>query len=251
MIERKFVAAKVKEFEIQEYVLKTLGKSGISHVRLQPTPLGEKIIVYSSHPGLVIGKAGETIKKLTTTLKKKFELENPQIEISEIQNQNLDAQIVADRISYSLERYGTKNFKGVMHKTITDVMNAGAKGVEIVLSGRQLPSSRAKSWRVLAGYMKKCGDIAISYVLKGMSVANLKSGTIGIKVSIMPADLILPDHIEIKETPAAVQEIKVVEVKVEEKKEEVKEVKEEKKKNEKKSKRTKVAERSGTEEQAK
>ncbi len=248
MIERKFVRQKVKEFEIQEYVLNSLGRSGISHVRLQPTPLGEKIIVYSSHPGLVIGKAGENIKKLTITLKKKFELENPQVEISEVLNPSLDAQIVADKISYSLERYGTKNFKGVMHKTVTEVMSAGAKGVEIVLSGRQLPSSRAKSWRVLAGYMKKCGDIAISYVLKGKSVANLKSGTIGIKISIMPADLILPDYIEIKETNPAVQEIKIEEVKVEEKKEEKKEVK---KKNEKKSKRVKPAEPSGAEEQAK
>lgn len=239
MIERKFVAQKVKEYEIQEFVMESLGKSGISYIKLQPTPLGEKIIVYSSHPGLVIGKAGENIKKLTATLKKKFELENPQIEISEIQNPDIDAKIVADKIAFYLERYGTKNFKGIMHKAITDIMGAGARGVEVVLSGK-LPSIRAKTWRVLEGYMKKCGDIAISQVDIGKSVANLKSGTIGITIKIMPADLVLPDHIEIKDI--------VVQPVVEEAK---KEEKVEEKKNEKKSKRTKSAKRERTEKQAK
>lgn len=246
MIERKFVAQKVKEYRIQEYVISSLGKSGISHIKLQPTPLGEKIIVYSSHPGLVIGKAGENIKKLTATLKKKFELENPQIEISEIENPDLDAQIVADKIAFLLERYGTKNFKGVMHKTITSVMNAGARGVEVVLSGK-LPSARAKTWRVLSGYMKKCGDIAISKVNKGMTVANLKSGTIGIGVKIMPAGLILPDHIKLKEeAPQIIEEVKEEKQKEEPKKES----KEKKKENEKESKGNKGARRSRAKKQA-
>ena len=221
MIERKFVKQNVTEQRIQEYVFSKLGKAGVSHVKLQLTPLGEKIIVFSSHPGLVVGTGGENIKSLTTSLKKKLKLENPQIEISEVSDPNGDAQIVADRIASSLERYGSKNFKGVMHRVIRDVLNEGVKGVEIVLSGK-IPGARAKSWRILSGYMKKCGDIAVSEVKFARSSAKLKSGIIGVKVKIMPSGIILPDSVKMKE------EVKAIEPAAEKQ-----EAKEEKKKEEK------------------
>jgi small subunit ribosomal protein S3 len=198
MIERGFVADKMKEFQIQEFISANLKNVGHSHTRLQKTPLGEKIIVYTSRPGLVVGKKGENISRLTRVLKKKFKLENPQIEISEIENPNLDAGIVAERIAISLERFGSKRFKGILHKTMEDVLNNGALGVEIILSGK-VPSSRAKSWRVFGGYMKKCGEIAVSQVKRAQVTALIKSGIIGIKVSIMPSDVVLPDDIKLSD----------------------------------------------------
>ena len=196
MIERSFVAQKIKEFQIQEYISENLKKVGHSHTKMVKTPLGEKIIIFASRPGLVVGRKGENIKKLTYTLKKRFNLENPQIEISEIENPNLDAQIVAERIANSLERFGTNKFKAIGHKTMTDVMNAGALGVEITISGK-IPSSRAKSWRFYQGYLKKCGDIAMEGVKKAYTQAQLKAGTVGVKVAIMPPDIKLPDRISI------------------------------------------------------
>ncbi|HZX44533.1 MAG TPA: KH domain-containing protein, partial [Candidatus Nanoarchaeia archaeon] len=86
MIERKFVNEKIKEFQIQEYVRSSLRNAGLSHIKVQRTPLGEKIIVYTSRPGLVVGRKGQNIKVLTKTLKKEFSLENPQIEIAEVGN---------------------------------------------------------------------------------------------------------------------------------------------------------------------
>jgi small subunit ribosomal protein S3 len=136
MIERKFVDEKIKEFQIQEFIGTMLNNAGHSHTKLVRTPLGEKIIIFASRPGLVVGRKGENIKKLTITLKKKFKLENPQIEISEVENPNLDAQIVAERIASTLERFGSQKFKGVGHKTMSDVMSAGALGVEIIISGK-------------------------------------------------------------------------------------------------------------------
>jgi len=210
MIERQFVAQKLKEFQIQEYITETLGNVGHSHTKLQRTPLGEKIVVFSSRPGLVVGRKGANIKKLTTTLKKRFGLENPQIEISEVENINLDATIVAERIISSLEKFGTQRFKGVGHKSIQDVMNAGALGVEILISGK-IPSSRAKTWRFYKGYLKKCGDVAVSHVKEAHSQALLKTGVVGVKVKIMLADTELPDKITWKEQ--AVEEKPKVEVK--------------------------------------
>ncbi len=207
MIERKFVAQKIKEFQIEEYITETLNNVGHSHTKMVKTPLGEKIVIYTSRPGLIVGRRGQNIKQLTKTLKKKFDLENPQIEISEVENPNLDANIVAEKIVDALERFGSQKFKAIGHKIMTDVMRSGALGIEIVVSGK-VPSARAKSWRFYQGYLKKCGDISNS-VRKADLQAQLKTGIIGIKVSIMPPDIKLPDDIEIVDSKQViVEEIK-------------------------------------------
>jgi small subunit ribosomal protein S3 len=197
MIERKFVNQKIKEFEIKEYIKNNLSRVGLSDVKLQRTPLGEKIIISTSRPGLVVGRSGANISKLTKDLKTVFGLENPQIEIDEVGAVGLDANIISEMIANSLEKFGIARFKGIGHKAMQDVMNAGALGVEIVMSGK-IPSARARSWRFNLGYLKKCGDIAVSQVKVAFAHANLKSGTVGIKVSIMTPDIILPDQIKVK-----------------------------------------------------
>lgn len=231
MIERKFVAQNIKEFQIQEYITNSLKNVGHSHTKMQRTPLGEKIVIYASRPGLIVGRKGQSIKKLTVDLKKVFGLENPQIEISEVENINLDAQIVAERIANSLERFGSARFKGIGHKVMSDVMNAGAKGVEILISGK-IPSARAKNWRFYQGYLKKSGDVAVTGVDVAYANAQLKTGTIGIKVSIMPPHLNLPDDIQILETPEEIIE-EVKPDKKERAKKEKKKVKKSKKEDEK------------------
>ena len=204
MIERKFIAEKLKELKIQEFISETLKNVGHSHTKLIRTPLGEKVVIYASRPGLVVGRKGENIKKLTNTLKKKFNLENPQIEISEVDKPNLDSQIVAERIASTIERFGIQKFKAIGHKTMMDVMGAGALGIEILISGK-VPSQRAKTWRFYSGYLKKCGNIATEGVKRAEAVAIMKTGAIGIRVAIMTPDVKLPDDIQVgrkTETPA-------------------------------------------------
>lgn len=244
MIEREFVSQRIREFEIQEFISNRLKNVGHSHTRLQKTPLGERIIIYTSRPGLIVGRKGETITSLTKALKKRFKLENPQIEISEVENINLDARIVAERIASAFERFGIKRFKGVLHKAMQDVLDSGAMGVEIVVSGK-IPGSRAKSWRVYGGYIKKCGDIALTYVRKARVIAKLKTGIVGIKVSIMPPNIKLPDDIKLLKEKIVEEEVvektekkeKEVEKKAETK-EKTKPKKQESVKNEEKGKGT-------------
>lgn len=208
MIERKFVSQKIKEFEIQEYIEDNLKNVGHSHTKMVKTPLGEKIVLYASRPGLIVGRKGQNIKELTKTLKNKFGLENPQVEISEVGEVNLDANIVAEKITDALERFGSQKFKAIGHKSMESVMGAGALGIEIIISGK-VPSSRAKSWRFYSGYLKKCGDISIAGVDRAHAQAKLKTGVIGVKVSIMPPGTKLPDRIElIKEKESKVEEVK-------------------------------------------
>ncbi|HME87124.1 MAG TPA: 30S ribosomal protein S3 [Candidatus Nanoarchaeia archaeon] len=196
MIERKFVAQNMKEYLIQDYIAKTLTNVGLSHTKLIKTPSGDKIVIFAARPGLIVGRKGSNIKELTTVMKTKFGLENPQIEIAEVGNVNLDPMIVAEKIASSLERFGTQRFKGIAHKILSDVMNSGARGIEVLISGK-IPSARAKSWRFYAGYLKKCGDVAMNGVERAVAAANLKTGTVGVIVSIMPPTVILPDDISV------------------------------------------------------
>ena len=198
MIEKKLLSERSKDFQIEEFVMNSFRNVGVSSVKVQRTPLGEKIVITALRPGLVVGREGQNIRRLTAELKKKFGLENPQVEIQTVDNPFLDPHIVAERIANTLERFGVTRFKAVGHRAVQDVMNAGAIGVEITISGK-VPSSRAKTWRFYAGYLKKCGDVAIEGVKKAYAIARLKPGVVGIQVRIMPPDVRLSDKIKIGE----------------------------------------------------
>jgi small subunit ribosomal protein S3 len=197
MDEKKFVQFKKREYALKKYVWNNLGKGKVSSIKVEYTPVGEKIVVSTDKPGLIIGSRGEKIDNLTKVLKMRFKLENPNIEINEIRNSNLDAQLVADRIALDLERFGNLKFKTIAYKELTKIMKAGALGVELRLSGK-LPSDRAKSWRFAAGYLKKVGDSA-KVVGRAQSTALTKLGISGIKVSILPPDALINDKIIIND----------------------------------------------------
>lgn len=195
MIEKTFVAQKVKEYQIQQFISSKIGKGKYSYCEIRKTPLGEKIIIHTARPGLVVGKKGEVIRELSNALKNDFKMENPQVEVAEITKPEFDAQTMAEQIVSTIERFGPKRFKSVGYKTLQRILDAGALGAEIHIGGRGVPGARAKSWRFYGGYLKKCGDIAQSFVKRGFSVANIKSGSIGVKVQIMTPDTRLPDRI--------------------------------------------------------
>ncbi len=197
MEEKKIINFKKEEFSIREYIKNSLGKGKVSRVKIEYTPVGEKIIVSTHKPGLVIGRGGEKIEKLTRTLKKNFTLENPHVEIDEIHIPEFDAQIMADEIALSLERFGPLRFKVIAYRTLERIIKAGALGVEIRLSGK-LPGARARTWRFAQGYLKKTGDSA-KVVDRAQSTAQTKPGTVGVKVSILSPDAQLKDRVKINE----------------------------------------------------
>jgi len=197
MEEKKFVQLKKDEYYIREFVKNEFGKGKISSIKIEYTPVGEKIIIATSRPGFIIGKRGERINEITDILKRKFKLENPHLEILEITKPEFDAQNIADEIALSLERFGSLKFKIVAYRMLERIIKAGALGVEIRLSGK-LPSERAKSWRFAQGYLKKTGDV-VKIVNKAEARANVPLGTIGIKVDILPNDVEIHDQITINQ----------------------------------------------------
>ncbi len=238
MIEKQIVSKNLREYLIQSYVKKYFPKGGYTKIDLKKTPLGEKIIIHTSMPGLVVGRKGENILELTKLLKSKFNMENPQVEVAEISEANLDPVTIAERIASSFERFGPKRFKLMGYRELQNILDAGALGAEIVISGRGVPGSRAKRWRFQAGHLKKSGDISENYTKKAIAVANLRSGTIGIKVNILTPDIVMPDQVNIKSKEDVL-------IKVEEIKEEpIKEIKE--KKSRKKKEKIIENEKTGT-----
>lgn len=197
MEERKTIDLKKEEYSVKEFIKKSLGKGKVSKVKIEYTPVGEKIILSTNKPGLIIGRGGENIEKITREIKENFKLENPHIEIEEIKIPEFDAKTIADEIATGLENMGPLKFKAIAYRTLQRIINKGALGVEIRISGK-VPSSRAKSWRFSQGYLKKTGDTS-NIVDYALSIAQTKPGTVGVKVSILRPDVELVDRIEVNE----------------------------------------------------
>ena len=195
MEERNFIKIRKEELGVKEYIKNQFGKGRVSNVKIDYTPVGERIIVYTHKPGLIIGKKGESIGRLTVVLKKKFKMENPHVDIGEILKPELDAQLVADDIATGLERFGSMRYKSLAYRALGRIKDAGALGCELRLSGK-LPSDRARSWRFAFGYLKKTGDSS-NQVDYAESTALTKKGIVGIKVSILTADKKMPDRIDV------------------------------------------------------
>ena len=194
---RKFVGVRKEEFNIKQFVKKMFGMGKVSRVEIEYTPVGEKIIVSTHKPGWIIGKRGEKINELTEVLKKRFKMENPHVDIDEIMHPEFDAQLVADDIALTLERFGAMKYKASAYKALGRIKNGGALGAELRLAGK-LPSDRARAWRFAFGYLKKTGDAA-SRVDRAESVAHTKQGVVGIKVAILAPGVKMPDQITIDE----------------------------------------------------
>lgn len=193
MEEKKFVGVRKEEYNIREFVKRMFGMGKVSKVKIEYTPVGEKIIVSTHKPGLIIGKKGEKIAELTDILKKKFKMENPHIDLDEISRWEFDAQLVADDLALTLERFGSMKYKSASYKSLSRIKALGARGAEIKVSGR-LPSERARTWRFAFGYLMKTGDSAF-IVDRAESVAKTTQGVVGIKVAILAPEKKMVDQI--------------------------------------------------------
>jgi len=197
MEEKKVVGVRKDEYNIKQFVKRMFGKGKISKVKIEYTPVGEKIVVSTHKPGWIIGKKGEKIAQLTEILKKKFKMENPHVDIEEIMRPEFDAQLVADDIALTLERFGSMKYKSASYRVLSRIKNSGALGAELRVSGK-LPSDRARSWRFAFGYLKKTGDSA-NVVDRAESIAETKQGVVGIKVAILAPNVKVHDQVTIDE----------------------------------------------------
>jgi small subunit ribosomal protein S3 len=193
-IVKRFITESIKKTEIDEFLQKKLERAGYGGVDLSKTPLGTHVVIYAMRPGIVIGRGGETIKDLAITLEENFKLANPQISVSEIEVPEFNAYVIASRVASALQR--GVHFRRAGFWALNQVMEAGALGAEIVISGK-LRTERARFEKFRAGYFPRCGDPALTYMKKAEAHVQLKPGIIGVRVKIMPPDAQFPDKIKI------------------------------------------------------
>jgi small subunit ribosomal protein S3 len=144
---------------------------------------------------MVIGKGGSKIKELTEAIKENFNVDNPQIEIEEAGGRaSLNAQIMAEKLAEALERGW--HFRRAGHSTVRRIMDAGAKGCQIIIAGK-LTGARHRTEKFTQGHVKYCGETAKEVMKHGYAVAKLKAGVLGVKVRIMKPDAKLPDEIKL------------------------------------------------------
>jgi small subunit ribosomal protein S3 len=204
-----FIEDSVKKAEINDYLKNEFERAGYGGVDITKTPLGTHVVVYAMRPGLVIGRGGETIRTLAKTLEENFQMPNPQISVAEIEIPELNAEVVVSRIASALKR--GVHFRRAGFWALNQVMEAGALGAEIIISGK-LRTDRARYEKFREGYLPKSGEPALKYMRKAALHVQLKPGILGVKVQIMPPEAKFPDKIEIiKETEEKPTEIEATE----------------------------------------
>ncbi len=197
---KHFISESIKKNEIDEFLQRELARAGYGGVNMSKTPLGTHIVIYAMRPGLVIGRGGGTIRELARTLEEEFNVPTPQISVSEIEIPELNAQVVASRIASALQR--GVHFRRSGYWALNQIMEAGALGAEISIRGK-LRTARARYEKFKGGYLPKCGFPALKYTRKAEVDVQLKSGMLGVKVTIMPPDAEFPDKTKIGESVPA------------------------------------------------
>jgi len=192
---RKFIDRNVERMLVREFLLSKTERAGFGGLHFQRTPDGTKVTLSAERVGMVIGRKGKIINELQRRLHDDFNIDNPRLEVAEIETPELNAQVMASKLASALERGWY--FRRAGHSTLLNIMDKGAKGCLVVLSGK-LTGSRNRTQKFQAGHIKYCGDTAIQFMDIGKSVCVKKLGTIGCTVAIMRPGSKLPHEIRIK-----------------------------------------------------
>ena len=231
------IKERVRRAQVHDYVQKKTSRAGFGGLSIQRTPLGTHVRIAAERPGLVIGRKGSEIQRLTEELERKFGYENLQVEAGEVNNFALNPLIMAAKVANALERGW--NYRRAGNSMLQRIMDSGARGCQITIAGK-LTGLRHRTEKFLSGHIKFCGETALELMDVGIAQAKLKPGTIGVKVAIMRPDAKLPDEIEVTPIPEPVVEVKEEESTDEAEEETTEEVKEEKTEDTKVEKKAKT-----------
>ena len=173
----------VEDKKIREYVKRRYGNSGIARIKIERTREKVVVYIYSARVGMIIGKKGQEVDKLTKDLE---DLCHRHIEVKtmEINRPELDPQLVAEDIAEQLGKRAS--FRRTMKRALDTTMEAGAKGIRIQMSGRLGGAEMARTESNMAGSIPLSTLRAkIEY---GFAEAKTAQGHIGIKVWINNGD---------------------------------------------------------------
>ncbi len=182
----------VEDYKIRKYVKQKLLASGISKIEIERTAKFVKINVYTAKPGLVIGKGGNLAEELRTELEKMIN-KKVNLNIVEVKNADMDAQLVAENIAAQLVK--RISFRRAMKQAMQKAMKAGALGIKTAVSGRLGGADMART------EFYKDGTIPLQTLRAdidyGFYEADTTYGKIGVKVWIYKGE-VLPAKKEAK-----------------------------------------------------
>jgi small subunit ribosomal protein S3e len=181
---RKFVADGVFKAELDEFLRRELGEDGYAGVEVRDTPMRMEIVIRATKTQNVLGEKGRRIRELTSAVQKRFKFTDGSIELfaERVPNRGLCAQAQCESIRFKLE--GGLAVRRACNGVVRFVMEAGAKGCEVVVGGK-MSGARAKVMKFNSGYLKVSGHSKRYYIQTAVRHVMLRSGVIGIKVRIM------------------------------------------------------------------
>ncbi|MEE8180303.1 MAG: 30S ribosomal protein S3 [Nitrosopumilaceae archaeon] len=192
---------------LKDYLRQKIKDAGFSGVDISKTPTGTRIALHVTRPGIVIGRKGSGIRELTDTLGSKFGLKNPQISVVEIPKPELSPNVMCTRLASHIER-GTA-FRRATMWTMQQIMDGGAMGVQITVSGK-LRGDRSAFEKHSAGILPRAGHHADVIVAEDIAHVKTPMGLIGVRIRIARKDKFIPEF-ELKEKPK--KEVKPIEKK--------------------------------------
>jgi small subunit ribosomal protein S3 len=190
-----------RNMELNEFLAGALKDAGYGGIEVQKTPVGARITVYVTRPGLAIGRKGVGIKDLMSKIEQNFGLQNPQISVLEVSNPELNPNIMCNRIAQLIER-GTA-FRRASMWSLNTIMSAGALGVEVTISGK-LRTERAHFEKHTIGIVPKSGEDANKIVRTGITHVLTKMGLMGIQLRIS-SKVAVPEDFQYKDELVEIQ----------------------------------------------
>ena len=177
-----------QDLEIKKYVEKKLKNASISKINIERAAKKLRLSIYSSRPGIIIGKKGADIETLKNDLSKMSNLE-VFLDIKEVRKPEVEARLVAENIASQLEK--RISFRRAMKKAVQSAMRLGAKGVKVVCSGRLGGAEIARTEKYHEGSVPLHtlrGDIDYA-----TAEAETTYGICGIKVWINKGEILMKD----------------------------------------------------------
>ncbi len=175
---------------LNDFLRTEIKEAGFHKVEISKTPSGTKITLYVTRPGIVIGRKGVGIKQLTEKVESDFGFKNPQISVEEIPKGELSPSVMCNRMAAHLER-GTA-FRRATMWTINQIMEAGAMGVQISISGK-LRGDRSAFEKHTQGILPRAGNYAKNIVSEDVIHTKTAMGLIGIKIRIARKEKLVPE----------------------------------------------------------
>jgi small subunit ribosomal protein S3 len=177
----------IEDLKLKKELKKKFAQAGVSQIEIDRAANRVKIIIYTSRPGIIIGRKGAEIDKLKQELSRKTK-RDVLIDIREIQKPELNAQLQAEKVAQQLEKRIA--FRRAMRKTVEEATRFGAQGIKVRVSGRLNGAEIARSEWTLQGRLPLHTLRAdIDY---GFAEAHTTFGIIGIKVWIYRGEIMDP-----------------------------------------------------------